>query len=297
MRASVLWYRKPNRIALMLCLIIGCMMVSSQAHGAAYSVQVAPKGTKIMFKASESYDGYGDGTNHIDIEWETDSDRTDIYYKADPSSAIPPQYIEILTPYYGSWRSLEKPVLVLKGTETKKVRLEIRVSTKAWGPKGEWTTYIRCSNIGGLPAMTVEVDAKDPNPTGLVTLSVDGGAIEIEALTGPDLYEAKELVTATVKADHSNWMLKISGEAPKLVSEQPPGDTPVISLDDIILNIERNGKLIAEGRSLTANGIQLETEPEAGQQTFKISVKAQTHWETIAGEYRGRLIFTVMAKP
>lgn len=296
------WCRKPKQVVfLMLCLFVGHMAVWGGAWGASYDVSVAPDNTKVMFKADEDYgDRYVYATNHLDIGWKPGSARTDLYYQADPSIDIPPEYIEILTPYSNSWQSLDGSVLVLDA-DSDSARLYIRVSTAVWGPKGDWTTYLRCGNVSGLPSVEIQVDAKNANPgaTGPVTLSIDGGDIRIEALTGPAIYKAKESVTATVKADHDNWVMSITGEAPRLMDSSIQdvwGDPPIISLEDITLDIKRNGTLVAENRSL-AGGIALNPVPGTGDQSFEMSVKALTKWETIAGEYRGKVIFTVMAKP
>mgnify|MGYP001049301757 CR=1 FL=1 len=294
-------YRKPRKIVfLMLCLFVGHMVAPGGVWGASYDVNVAPDNTKVMFKESESYDdGYGYANSHLGIKWQPGSARTSLYYQADSSMDIPPEYVEIMTPYANGWQRLNGPVLVLS-EDSESAVLRIRISTKVWGPKGEWVTYLRCTNVSGLPLMKIRLEAKDANPgaSGPVTLSIHGGDVRIDALTGPATYKAKESITAIVKADHDNWIMKITGEAPTLSDDSirdPWGDSPVISLEDITLDIKRNGTLVAENRNLVG-GISLRPSSETGDQSFEVVVKALTKWETIAGEYRGRLVFTVMAE-
>ncbi|NLJ84950.1 MAG: hypothetical protein GX322_00790 [Firmicutes bacterium] len=155
------------------------------------------------------------------------------------------------------------------------------------------------ANIGGYMQVasattshlwTMATDLEEP-VADLVTLSVYGGTARVLALAGPGVYKADAPITATVIASHKHWVLTISGETPVLeVEGQGYGEEPLsISLEDISLEITRmNGTIQIVDLAKTVRLM-----PQAASEEFKISVRARTHWETIAGDYRGSIVFTV----
>ena len=128
-----------------------------------------------------------------------------------------------------------------------------------------------------------------------ISLSLDRGQVVVEAAGGPGGYGAKEPIRAIVQSHNKDWMLKITGDAPKLELENGRhtwSAVPEIPLENITLEIRRGGKTVQTNN--LARGISFNPEGK-GTETLDVFVTTETNWQTIAGTYGGKLIFTVMA--